>query len=601
MHKTGAGFCMILVTNTATETAVDEFCLNYPALSEMSVQYVWFRPMMNVVAQRLMKSAPLGLKLRVTTGVLICLGDLASDIFAVDAFMHAGKHRTAHALMAMLGLTMLLQIVVVVLSKRNQGWRGLLPEILVVLLGLKAPWDAYHVFRGDKRADGVLLSPLEEMMICRAVEVLTESVPGGLLQTIGFITLPTFDWAPFISIAFSCLATAHLTSVLSFDIDTDVHKRAANPTFYGYVPNTSSGRSLIFGLMVVFHGVHVTGQMLCMAVLYLAGWIFLAVYIGIDVLVFLAYKVVRRDFYFWGPGFNIAGSIFPRVMIKLMTLVTGCLHLRHPFDLGGGYWAASNAACLLSWFVAIGIYDRYGTVAKVDTKQLYALASALAGAWLLSGSGILLLMNREYVRTFYSLQSGCDAAMQTFTAAPICFEDVAKQNKMRAVIFEYNERMWHKIRGDVERWVKDGYPAWKLESPSWLTSDMIGRVPDEWLSLDEGLSNALAPGDDAPGDDAPGAIDAGNDAVTVQRGAIQNMDIVRLGKALRRASLDVVAAPAVAPESSHPKWLPFYRCDYHCGFTGTYQRVAKHESTCAKRTDASGELLDGDGPSPQDL
>ena len=57
MHKTGAGFCMILVTNTATETAVDEFCLNYPALSEMSVQYVWFRPMMNVVAQRLMKTA----------------------------------------------------------------------------------------------------------------------------------------------------------------------------------------------------------------------------------------------------------------------------------------------------------------------------------------------------------------------------------------------------------------------------------------------------------------------------------------------------------------------------------------------------------------
>jgi len=56
------------------------------------------------------------------------------------------------------------------------------------------------------------------------------------------------------------------------------------------------------------------------------------------------YKVARRDF-FWFPevkGFlGVLFSFQQRVCVKIIADYTGCLHFRHPFELGGSAFCLS--------------------------------------------------------------------------------------------------------------------------------------------------------------------------------------------------------------------------------------------------------------------
>jgi hypothetical protein len=111
---------------------------------------------------------------------------------------------------------------------------------------------------------------------------------------------------------------------------------------------------------------------------------------------------------------------------------------------------------------------------KIHDGLLFAIVSTLAGLWLLAVLGLALTMKREYLRTFVSLRTGY-ADTQSY------FLDNEGDDARRIHIFFCNERQWRAIRDCVRQWVLRLYAAWKALMPSWFTTDLQARIPDDFM------------------------------------------------------------------------------------------------------------------------
>ena len=83
-------------------------------------------------------------------------------------------------------------------------------------------------------------------------------------------------------------------------------------------------------------------------------------FFGVEVGVFLAYKIVRGDFYWWirvEGVLSVILSILVRVIVKVITDFTGCVHFRNPLEMGGFAYSASMVWAQIMPFVALGWYE----------------------------------------------------------------------------------------------------------------------------------------------------------------------------------------------------------------------------------------------------
>jgi hypothetical protein len=83
-------------------------------------------------------------------------------------------------------------------------------------------------------------------------------------------------------------------------------------------------------------------------------------------------------------------------------------------------------------------------------------------------------IKREYLHTFISLQTGSAYAQNYFL-------DNEGDDAKRVEIFFHNERQWQAIRDRVREWVLSMYMAWKALMPSWFTTDLQARIPDDFM------------------------------------------------------------------------------------------------------------------------
>ena len=83
-------------------------------------------------------------------------------------------------------------------------------------------------------------------------------------------------------------------------------------------------------------------------------------------------------------------------------------------------------------------------------------------------------MNRKYWSTFYSPRSGRDY-IQSF------FLDNRSDDSLRIIIFNYQEDKWSEIREDVKMWVREKWPEWTRERPSWFTDGVKARIPADMI------------------------------------------------------------------------------------------------------------------------
>ncbi len=230
----GRGFGSMIIGNTLPEAALGEFFRTYPSMRAMDRDNVWFRPMMEAIATRLMGNSPFGLKMRVGVGAVVSIGDSVSDVLMVVSFLSAGQTSAAYGTIAMVGLSMLLQIALAVGQNKHRGWFAVAYEVGIVLCFLRAPVDAYRVASGQKRQPGDPIDPLAALLIGKVAEMVGEAIPALILQSAILMAIADPSMVAVVSIVFSCLAIAYTSTTIAYDFETNPTKRRNNPEFYGY-------------------------------------------------------------------------------------------------------------------------------------------------------------------------------------------------------------------------------------------------------------------------------------------------------------------------------------------------------------------------------
>ena len=135
-----------------------------------------------------------------------------------------------------------------------------------------------------------------------------------------------------ISIAISTLTTGFASTMIAFDKDTNEKSRTSQPMFYGYIPDDNKTRKRCFTLMALTSTLHNLSRSLGCALLVKSGGKTLLMYfVGGELLLYLAFKILKRDFLYWfrvEGTFGVVASFLCRVVVKVIVDFSGCLQFR---------------------------------------------------------------------------------------------------------------------------------------------------------------------------------------------------------------------------------------------------------------------------------
>jgi hypothetical protein len=528
-RKIGAGLATSLASNLTAETAVDEWISKYPALKELDREEIWFRPMVNIVAKRLLAGVSWGLKFRVYSAAALSVLDLGSDVNVI--LLYLSKHETKEyglSLLSMLSACMLLQMCIVFAQNRTRPAR-MFKEVLIVLTGLKPGerravisaihgrntnphaypqfylgFDAYRVASGGEAEEGGILDPQIELTATKLAELFGESIPGKIFldqQTYLFVSvysyspyfsfragcilqiyviLQTGDWSnqAVASIIISAMTAGMVSASISYDFDVDPARRKATPEFYGYIPDGLS-RSLTFVCMMASSFLILLLRSFVAALLMIMDIRYFFWFSACDMAVYLIQKIFRRDFWHWVPidgAFGLFQSIALRITIKTVTDYTGNIQFRGSGEMGGLYWSFNmTMAAIIVPFAAVKFYysETKPDSAVMEERMAWQVVRALSGTWLAVFVLFLKLMKKEYWRTFISTETGFEWAQKLFL--------FGETDAKRAGILGFNRKQWTSIEADVKVWVLDGWEGWEEDEPGWFTQDFKASVDEDWL------------------------------------------------------------------------------------------------------------------------
>jgi len=228
-----------------------------------------------------------------------------------------------------------LQLITMIGNYRKKGFTEKLKEAFVTILFMRPIVDAYRVATNHED-DKVNITRLSELMVNKGLELFTEGIPGCVLQLFVWLSSPEDAGSyALVSIAISALTTGYTSAIMAFVLDVDLDRRKNQPKFYGYVLDDHGSRRRTFALMTMISALHNLSRSVGLVLLVASsGGKTLAVIFTVgEVLLYLAYKLTRQDF-FWFPefegpvGFSI--HLIQRVAVKVIADFTGCIHFRHP-------------------------------------------------------------------------------------------------------------------------------------------------------------------------------------------------------------------------------------------------------------------------------
>ena len=134
------------------------------------------------------------------------------------------------------------------------------------------------------------------------------------------------------SIGISALTTGFVSSMISLDKDGSIQGRVNQPKFYGYIPVDNRRKSRCFILMTLMSTCHNLSRSAGCALLAASGGrTMLLSFVGGEMILYLGWKVARKDFLYWvpveGPLRGLV-SFLARIIVKTIVDFSGCLHFR---------------------------------------------------------------------------------------------------------------------------------------------------------------------------------------------------------------------------------------------------------------------------------
>jgi hypothetical protein len=316
---------------------------------------------------------------------------------------------------------------------------------------------------------------MEEMTTMKLCEMFAEAIPGVIIQLMAIATsdgeVATAAW---ISLGVSALTTGFASATISYDFDTDPVRREQVPDFYGYIPAKASKRSLVFVSMMILTAGMLLIRCMTIVLLGLMGGSWVALYIGGDLVLYLAVKLLRGDLWYWVPlggKAEMLSSSVTRVLVKIVTDFTSIVQFRHPNEVGGLYWALGFVLTMGSLPLAIIVAE------SVLTTRAIILAWLIV-KYFIPGSIVcfavfFLNIERKYWNTFWSTQRSKDLTMAFFLDG--------KSDAVKFFVMTRSRRHWVWIEEKVRKWVRENWAKWEEEKPEWFNDQKKAIVPVEFI------------------------------------------------------------------------------------------------------------------------
>jgi len=464
--RVGRSLATFLRKRKTGEHAIDAWRLHYVQLDVLFKEIVGFEEFMLVIANNTLRDSIYGMVMRVTVGAVLSTVDAATDIYVISTYYKSEElYGQANAMLAMLLGNLFVQLVVVYTQYKKKSWLVIGKEALITMTFLRPAVDAYRVSTNhqDEEAN---MDQLSEMIVNKGTELGCESIPGCVLQLYVWLLAPEEAGTyALVSIGISCLTTGFASAMIAFDMDVDVPHRKAQPKFYGYIPNDNSLRGRCFILMTLISSLHNLSRSLGCALLAISDPDKVILFIGCEIGLYLVFRIVRQDFHFWIPGMHLIASFLERIVVKVIVDFTGCLHMRHPYELGGLGFTISILWAQAFPFVALQFFD--GEMKDIMTSFLAISFTA----WMVLNITFFCTINLSYLNTFFGSKTGPQYACELYLTGE---DDFQKFDAIFTVRIQYTKSIHEKVK----EWVAENIDKWKRERPDWFKIEMI---PDELL------------------------------------------------------------------------------------------------------------------------
>jgi hypothetical protein len=158
------------------------------------------------------------------------------------------------------------------------------------------------------------------------------------------------------------------------------------------------------------------------ALLLMANPAYVFYYSLVDHSLYTAQKLLRGDYTHWMPLppnslASVVNSIVNRFMGKIIADFVAPFQVRGAAEMGGLYFTFNTLLSPVMSVIAVTIYytETSEENQALPPSTAWALVGWLTLAWACAFAAILLIMDKRYLRTFYSIETGNEWIMKRFT------------------------------------------------------------------------------------------------------------------------------------------------------------------------------------------
>jgi len=275
------------------------------------------------------------------------------------------------------------------------------------------------------------------------------------------------------------LTTAFTSATIAFDLDTNPMSRSNAPAFHGYVPDGHKERLKVFLLMFLIKIAHVTSTSMGLSFLFTISPSSAYAYLAASTGVYMLYRACRGDLHYWIPLEGKTGwimSILERVAAKIIADFTGCIHCRHPVEVGGLYYSLTllQAQVGSAIFAKLYIDASDGDAEALTAEMVYTVVATASVTWAFSYSLFFAHIKKGYKGTFIDTRSAIQYTVDQFN-------NPKASDHQKATVVAKTRDYWRSIEDEIRRFLAEKWTAWEQEKPKWFDKAWIAKIDDDML------------------------------------------------------------------------------------------------------------------------
>ena len=247
----------------------------------------------------------------------------------VKQYFDDGQDEAAFGIIAMIASCYVVQALTIYLQWRGVSLQRTLYEMMLLVLSLKPGFDAYRVASHAPSNTGNIMTNHEEMICMKVAELFFEQLPGIVIQFWAFMKATHKRPFAVFSVVLSILSASFTTTTLVYDKDVRVANRLAS-SFYGMFRDSAKDRFVSFVALWVMTVAYTASMCHILSLLIFVGSSELILYYLVaDIVIYLLYKSLRRDFFYWLPisgAFQYVVSFLARAIVKAVSNMTANIH-----------------------------------------------------------------------------------------------------------------------------------------------------------------------------------------------------------------------------------------------------------------------------------